>query len=872
MIHRWVAASLTIEKLHTMRCSPSRLDLSVLAALSAEVLSAALLLQVPFRILSTAGNLPAHTVISRSKETVSPSQLGPGADSAVYQNLRVGNDHFIALTNQFNNGPEISPVGEPTLWARYETQIISVIGLVILQTLLITALLYQRRKRLRATRKLAESEERNRAILLALPDLMFLQTAEGVCLDYHVRDLQTSLIRPEAFLGRNIFDVLQPRLASVLREKFEQALNTGQTQVLEYATTIDGRNHWFEARIAPCSGRRLLSLVRDINERKKTEEALVESEAFNRRIVESSSDCVKILDLDGNLVFMSKRGQELLEVDDIEPLINQSWIKFWRGSEQAKAKVAVEAARKGGIGSFQGFGQTFKGRPRWWHTMITPILDVQGNVERLLAVSRDLTDQELANRARLESEKRFAKTFQSNPQPMSLTTLTDGRYLDVNDSFLTMSGYAREQIIGRTSKELGVYEITESQPFPVINPDAKNSLRRNVETKFKPRNGKLRVLLSSAELLELGGEHCILIASTDISERKVLEEELRRSELQFSTLVENSPDIICRLDAQLRYTYVSPSLEKTTGVPTNQLLNKTPREITWSDHDLESFEASCREAIGTQKCVNRAFEYDGRHYWTRIIPEFDADENVKSILVISQDVTDRIRSEQELVQLSLRLLNLQDEERRRIARELHDGTSQNLFVISVNLAKLNQHPTSIADIRPLISECQSLVDQSVQEIRTLSYLLHPPLLDHAGLVSALQWYVEGFTKRSGIYVDVFAQPIGRLSSDIEMALFRIVQEALTNVRRHSGSETATIRLGQRQNEIVLEIKDQGQGLRGPGDDPDEPVSMGVGIPGMKQRLRQLGGRLEIVSHKHGTTVSAVVPLVNGVNHGTDTTC
>jgi two-component system NarL family sensor kinase len=232
-------------------------------------------------------------------------------------------------------------------------------------------------------------------------------------------------------------------------------------------------------------------------------------------------------------------------------------------------------------------------------------------------------------------------------------------------------------------------------------------------------------------------------------------------------------------------------------------------------------------------------------------------------------------NENELAQLTTRLFNIQDEERRRIARELHDGTAQNLFAISVNLQKLGHlSPANGDEADRLIVESQSLVEQSLKEIRTLSYLLHPPLLDQAGLVSALQWYVEGFSKRSGIDIQVYAQPIGRLAPDVEMALFRVVQEALSNVRRHSESASASIRLEHRHSQVVLEIKDQGRGLsqNGNGFDASGSVCPGVGIPGMKQRLRQLGGRLEITSNGDGTTVSAVVPIANGGNHGSNTSC
>lgn len=336
--------------------------------------------------------------------------------------------------------------------------------------------------------------------------------------------------------------------------------------------------------------------------------------------------------------------------------------------------------------------------------------------------------------------------------------------------------------------------------------------------------------------------------------------------------MENSPDVICRLDRDLRYIYASPALETVTGISIANFSGKTLREAAGPGFDWKSFDTACRTAIESKKLVQHSFTYNDRHYSTRVIPEFSVDGTVESVITITEDVTDRIRSERELVQLTVRLFDIQDQERRRIARELHDGTAQNLFAISINLQKLFQLSSGDDEMQRLLVECQALDEQSLREIRTLSYLLHPPLLDQAGLVSALQWYVEGFTKRSGIYVEVFAEPIGRLQSEVEMALFRVVQEALSNVRRHSESQRASIRLARRDGEVVLQIKDQGKGLALADGSPNtnDALSLGVGIPGMKQRLRQLGGTLDITSNNGGTTVSAVVPIAKGVDYGTNT--
>jgi len=466
-----------------------------------------------------------------------------------------------------------------------------------------------------------------------------------------------------------------------------------------------------------------------------------------------------------------------------------------------------------------------------------------------------------------ESEQRFAKAFKANPQPMSLTTLAEGRYLEVNESFLQMSGFTRGEVIGRTSVDLGIFESPNYRTDVLVEPLLKSGGVRNLEMEFRTSSGATRTLLSSAEIIELAGVKCILKASSDITERNVLERELQRSEREFSTLVENSPDVIARLDRDLRYTYMSPGVERTTGVPASDFIGRTPDEIVLENYDWQSFVSSCRQAVETKTTVHRALKHHDRNYWTRIIPELSPEGEVDSVMTISQDVTDRVRAQEELVELTGRLFRIQDEERRRIARELHDGTAQNLFGITMNLAKLGQLTMEKPEAQKLIDECETLGNESLQEIRTLSYLLHPPLLDQVGLVGALKWYVEGFSKRSGIYVDVTAQPMERLPAETEMALFRVVQESLSNVSRHSGSGTASVRLERLNGEVSLTIEDRGCGLRDRKalDAPAELVQMGVGIPGMRQRLVQLGGRLELNSNNSGTTVTAVVPFTDGVH-------
>ena len=225
---------------------------------------------------------------------------------------------------------------------------------------------------------------------------------------------------------------------------------------------------------------------------------------------------------------------------------------------------------------------------------------------------------------------------------------------------------------------------------------------------------------------------------------------------------------------------------------------------------------------------------------------------------------DRLESQVEqrtaaLRQLSTRVLTLQDAERRRIARELHDSLGQYLVGLKLNLDMLRQSP----DQAGLWTQSQEMMEQCVSEVRTLSYLLHPPMIDDVGLASAARWLVDGIAQRSGIQVSLDAPPdMARLPAEVEIGLFRVLQEGLTNVHRHSGASAADVLIRQETGQVILEIKDNGRGIR------PETLSrfdstgagMGVGLSGMRERVRELGGRLTVEADSQGTALQIVIPL------------
>ena len=236
---------------------------------------------------------------------------------------------------------------------------------------------------------------------------------------------------------------------------------------------------------------------------------------------------------------------------------------------------------------------------------------------------------------------------------------------------------------------------------------------------------------------------------------------------------------------------------------------------------------------------------------------------------LSMDIRERIRSEEGLRDLSGHLLQVQDNERRRIARELHDSAGQTLAALGMTLGTLDSEDGQMSpEAKKTIGDSLSMIGELTKEIRTISYLLHPPLLDEIGVVLALRGFVEGFSERSSVKV-AFECPddLGRFSQDLEIAIFRIVQECLTNIHRHSGSPVATIRITRADNQVRVEVEDKGKGIT-----PERRSAMhsagtaGVGVRGMRERVRQLGGSLEINSDGPGKGTLIVATLPVSVEH------
>ena len=259
---------------------------------------------------------------------------------------------------------------------------------------------------------------------------------------------------------------------------------------------------------------------------------------------------------------------------------------------------------------------------------------------------------------------------------------------------------------------------------------------------------------------------------------------------------------------------------------------------------------------------HRILRPDGTERIVRELAEFQFEEGTgRPLRMIGtvMDITEQSRAEAALRELALRLLRAEDDERRRIAKELHDSTAQDLVAVLLNLGTLRDAlPELAAEPEQILEDSVALLENSANDIRTLSYALHPPRLDEMGLAGGLAEYAAGLSKRAGVRIHVEAEPdFGRLPENIEHALFRVAQESLSNVVRHSQSDTAIVRLARQGANLVLEIEDHGRGL--PLDLVTRTGARGVGLAGMRERMQHLGGWLELTSGPRGTTVRAVLP-------------
>jgi PAS domain S-box-containing protein len=477
-------------------------------------------------------------------------------------------------------------------------------------------------------------------------------------------------------------------------------------------------------------------------------------------------------------------------------------------------------------------------------------------------------------------------------QAAVIGTDTAGTVILWNPFAERLYGWPADEVIGRNIMEITVSALTsEEASRHMAAVIAGESWAGEFEVLCKD-GSYLSAFVTLSPVKEASGQIAGVVGvSQDLSSLKAAEGALRQSEEQFRAFANSLPELCWMAYSDGSLFWYSDRWYEYTGTTPEQMLGWGWQSV----HDpavLPSVVERWNASLESGQPFEMEFPLrgaDGKFRWflTRIMPFYaegkitrwygtntNIDEQRRLLHSLSEardelekrvaERTAELRTATDsLRDLSARLLRMRDDEQRRLARELHDSVGQLLAAIGMNLAVVASEEKKLSpSAAKCLAENAELIQEVTREIRTISHLLHPPLLDEAGLASALRWYVEGFAKRSGIEVNLeIPDELGRLSNQTEIAMFRVVQECLTNIHRHSGSPTAGVRIFVERNRLFLEVEDQGKGIA---EDKQRKMEqsgeMGVGFSGMRERLWQLGGTLQLQSGRNGTLVKAVLPI------------
>jgi PAS domain S-box-containing protein len=943
--------------------------------------------------------------------------------------------------------------------------------------------------RKRAEEALLESNEFNKQIIASAREGIVVYDCELRYVVWNPYMEELTGLRAAEVIGKSPFELF-PFMREQRIEQLFQSVLEGETVALPdiaYSIPHTDKTGWASSRYSPLRDARgaingLLGVIHDITERKHAEDELRESEERFRQLAENIKEVFWLSNCsDKGVIYISGRYEEVWGRPR-ETLYRApgSWLEAVHPDDRERVREAVALKQHQGTYDEEYCITRPDGSLRWIHDRAFPIADESGEIYRIAGIAADITERKLSEAALRASEERFFKAFNVSPVPMSINRLEDGSYIQVNDSFLKATKFAREEIIGHSTLELNIW----SDPAEGLR------LARALEddgriseevVNFRMKSGDVRTGLFSAEIIEVGGERCILSLTSDITEHKRSE---RRLKAQFAitsvlaeaaTLNEATPRIlqaICEslglklgalwfIDqesdvlrcvemwcdenlnaAEFERVSRSAAYARNTGFPSHIWASRRPlwvadiasdsrfprsriaarvglhaavgfpvvlgeeilgvmeffcTEVRPPDDELlkmmstigsqigqfavrKRAEAALKEAHDelevrvvkrtaelaeanrglqaevaerqrTENALRQSEEFNTRiiesssdcikvlnlegrllyvnpngrkllemcdfesylnsdwvsfwgdaeqqhareavakakaggvgsftgfcpttqgtpKWWDVVVtPIMDAEGQVERLLSTSRDITERKRAEEARAEWTRQLVTAQEDERRRIARELHDQTGQHLTVIMLGLSSLKTlkplPPPAVARLEQL----HASVEQLGKELHRLAWELRPAVLDDLGLLTALSNYVEEWSERAHVPADFHSRGVTkrRLPPQIETTVYRIAQEALTNILRHAGARHVSVIIEQRQDHLLAIVEDDGKGFDVEALRRVPVAERRLGVLGMLERAALVGGTLDIESAPgQGTTLYVRMPISIGIMEG-----
>ncbi len=600
------------------------------------------------------------------------------------------------------------------------------------------------------------------------------------------------------------------------------------------------------------------------------EQALRESEQMYRSTFELAAVGVAHVSPEGRWLRVNQKLCEIVGYTEAE-LMQLTFQEITHPDDLAADLVETEKVRTGELPNFTMEKRYIRKDKSivWVSLSVSAARDASGRMKHFISVIEDISGRREGENV----QARLAAIVESSDDAIVSKNL-NGIITSWNAGATRIFEYTPEEAIGRSITILIPSELRDEET-QIISRLRRGERIEHYETIRVNKSGdRLNVSLTISPLRDSKGR--VIGASKiarDVTQRKKVEAALRESQAQLALALESSRTAMFDWDVVERRGPWNPQMAAIYGFnPAGKYITAHEWNSLFHPDERERLREEAERALNDPTRDQFQFEYrtirpDGDLRWIlshgRLVR--DANGVVVRMLGTHTDVTDRKQAEEaeRARELTGKLLRAQDEERRRIARELHDSAGQLIAALQMTLIPMESEAQKInSEFSNGIRQSLDFLRQLSEELRTVSYLLHPPLLDEAGLPSALRWFVEGFAERSKIDVQLDLAPdLGRLSPGLEMTLFRVVQECLTNIHRHSGSKQAWIRVLSSPDEIKLEVRDYGKGMPATSNG-SQHFRHGVGIQGMRERVRQLNGQFEIQSHGEGTLVTARLPIVD----------
>ena len=836
--------------------------------------------------------LPGSDVIVVSQNdpaTVSRQASNVGAAGYVWKG-NVAHDLFPAIERVVRNGPNgNTSVVEPSIEIKNEQRTEPVSPPAT-----------------SSSGEIARSDQQFRMLAELIPQLVWMAEPDGHIFWYNQRWYEYTGTTPRQMEGWGWQSVHHPEVLPKVLEAWKRSIATGEPFEMVFPLRgADGTFRDFLTRIHPLKDDdgnvlRWFGTNTDVTAQRKTEEAIRESEQRFREMIDAIPAVIYTTDAEGRITHFNSAA---VEFAGREPEIGvDRWCVTWRlflpdGTPMPHSECPMAVALKEGriVEGVECIAERPDGT-RVWFTPYPRLLkncagEIVGGVNMLV---------DITGRKQAEEAKSYLAAIVASSDDAIVSKGLDGIIRSWNKGAERIFGYTAEEAIGKHIT-LIIPEDRHAEEDDILRRLRRGERVDHFETIRRRKDGSTFDVSLTISPLKDSKDRVIGASKVarDISHLKRIERELRDSEQRLRALVNASAYVVYRMNSD--WTEIRQFDGR--GFVSDRTKSKQDwlQEYIYSDDQTLVLQA-IDKAIATKSTFeleHRVCHPDGSIGWTvsRAVPILDKDGEITEWFGAATDITDRkvaeenyrklaetldaevrartneleernaevLTQSEQVRELSWRLLHTQDEERRHIARELHDSAGQTLTVLGMNLAQfVHKAARHAPDLASEAETIQEMVQQLHREVRTTSYLLHPPLLDESGLYSALSWYMHGLEERSGLQIRFdMSEEFGRLPRDMELVVFRLVQECLTNIHRHSGSKTGSIRIAHEGNRVRVEVRDEGKGMPPERLAEIQSSGAGVGVRGMRERLRQFKGEMKIESDASGTRILVTIPIPKG---------